>query len=430
MKRLVILLMSVFFKLVSISNGQLSIDYCQSRALENYPLIRQYKLIEQTSELNVSNAGKSYLPQLSLSARASYQSDITAIPPELGSALSQMTGRDVRFDPVNKDQYQIIAELSQIIWDGGNVRAQKELIKSTGETDSKVLEVELYSIKERVNSLFFGILLLEANKKQVESVQDELNLQISNIESYIANGIANQSDLDLIRAEKLKSLQRFEEINSEIEAYREMLFLMTNDPKVLDSELSAPVYDKYNNDYQVINRPELGLFEAQRNLQTNREKLLHSYNMPKIGLFLRGAYGNPGLNMLEAGFTPYYIFGLRLDWNLSGFYSFDNNLELIEINKKNIELREETFVYNTKLKITKIRRNINKLEEQLKNDEEIISLRKKLKEYGEVKLQNGTSNYNELLRLIISQNNAELEMKQRQVELLMSIYNLKNIVNY
>ncbi|MFA7627511.1 MAG: TolC family protein, partial [Candidatus Kapaibacterium sp.] len=240
MKRLVILLMSVFFKLVSISNGQLSIDYCQSRALENYPLIRQYKLIEQTSELNVSNAGKSYLPQLSLSARASYQSDITAIPPELGSALSQMTGRDVRFDPVNKDQYQIIAELSQIIWDGGNVRAQKELIKSTGETDSKVLEVELYSIKERVNSLFFGILLLEANKKQVESVQDELNLQISNIESYIANGIANQSDLDLIRAEKLKSLQRFEEINSEIEAYREMLFLMTNDPKVLDSELSAP----------------------------------------------------------------------------------------------------------------------------------------------------------------------------------------------
>ncbi|MFA7626198.1 MAG: TolC family protein, partial [Candidatus Kapaibacterium sp.] len=178
------------------------------------------------------------------------------------------------------------------------------------------------------------------------------------------------------------------------------------------------------------NRPELGLFEAQRNLQTNREKLLHSYNMPKIGLFLRGAYGNPGLNMLEAGFTPYYIFGLRLDWNLSGFYSFDNNLELIEINKKNIELREETFVYNTKLKITKIRRNINKLEEQLKNDEEIISLRKKLKEYGEVKLQNGTSNYNELLRLIISQNNAELEMKQRQVELLMSIYNLKNIVNY
>ena len=108
---------------------ELTLEECQQQARAHYPLIKRYGLIEKTKEYNISNADKGYLPQVSLSAKASYQSDVTEIPVDL-------PGIDIR--GMRKDQYQAMLQLDQVVWDGGNIRARKEVTRATSEVDKQI----------------------------------------------------------------------------------------------------------------------------------------------------------------------------------------------------------------------------------------------------------------------------------------------------
>ncbi|MDP4228764.1 MAG: transporter, partial [Bacteroidota bacterium] len=108
-------LMILFTFLVSqnfSAEAQINIDTCQAKARINYPLIKQYGLIEQTESYSLSNAGKGYLPQVSLTAKATYQSDVTKIP---------ITIPGVKIEGLSKEQYQAVAEVDQTVWDGGMI---------------------------------------------------------------------------------------------------------------------------------------------------------------------------------------------------------------------------------------------------------------------------------------------------------------------
>ena len=177
---------------------ELTLEECQQQAREHYPLIKRYGLIEKTKEYNISNANKGYLPQLSLSAKASYQSEVTEIPFDL-------PGIDIR--GMRKDQYQAMLQLDQVVWDGGNIHAQKTVTRAASEADKQKLEVDMYAINERVNQLFFGILLLEEQLNQNQSMQEELQRNYDNVKAYMANGIANQADLDAVKVEQLNTIQ-------------------------------------------------------------------------------------------------------------------------------------------------------------------------------------------------------------------------------
>ena len=173
-------------------------------------------LIEKTKEYNISNAGKGYLPQVSLSAKASYQSDVTEIPVDL-------PGIDIR--GIRKDQYQAMLQLDQVVWDGGNIRARKEVTRATSEVDKQKLEVDMYAINERVNQLFFGILLLKEQLKQNQLMQEELQRNYDNVAAYVKNGIANQADLDAVKVEQLNNIQQRHTLEATYRAYGKMLSL-------------------------------------------------------------------------------------------------------------------------------------------------------------------------------------------------------------
>ena len=55
----------------------------------------------------------------------------------------------------SKDQYQATLQLDQVVWDGGNIRARKEVTRATSEVDKQKLEVDMYAINERVTPTFF-----------------------------------------------------------------------------------------------------------------------------------------------------------------------------------------------------------------------------------------------------------------------------------
>ena len=429
MKRYIFLLLLALGFLSTPAFGQLNIDQCQEKARKNYPQIKQYSLIEQTGAYNISNANKGFLPQLSFSAQATYQSDVTEIPASLGQILSQLTGQNVTIASMSKDQYKMVAELQQTIWDGGMISSQKEQIKATTELEKQKLEVDLYTIKERVNQIFFGILALNEQKVQIDLLQKELQTNYEKIKAYMQNGVANQADLDMIRVEQLKVKQKKAELNAIQKSYREMLTVMIADTTALTAALEKPVFDTDMSREFGIKRPELKLFDAQTSLFASQEKIIRAGNLPKLGVFGQGGYGNPGLNMFNPGFTPYYILGAKLTWNFSGLYSQGNHLQKIALNKQTVASQKETFLFNTNLKVVNAQNEIAKIKEQIKSDDEIIALRKNIKKAAEVKVENGTLTVTDLIREINAESAAIQDKALRQIQLSMAIYNLKNITN-
>lgn len=409
--------------------AQMTIEQYQELAVKNYPMIKQHFLIDETAKLNLSNASKSYLPGLGISARTTYQSDVTGIPESLETMLSQITGRNVSFPGIPKDQYQIVAELNQTLWDGGATKSQKKIINSGQTVEKEKLEVDLYTIKEKVNQLFFGILALNEQITQTEILQKELQRNYDNVSAYIKGGVANQSDLDLVRVEQLKTEQRQTELKSNIKLFKELLAFMTGQPSPENITLIKPEQENISIDAQFSERPEIDLFNAHLEYLESQKSSILSTSLPKFGLFAQGGYGNPGLNMFKPGFTTYYLLGARMSWNLSSLYTHSNNIKKTETAQKSIQIQKETFLYNNKLNLSRSTSEINKIREQLKKDEEIIELRKNIKVSAENKVANGTLTISDLLKEINAENLALQEKKLREIQLLQAIYNQKFITN-
>lgn len=419
MKRIILTAIGLAILSCPLSYGQVTVEQCQQMARENYPLVKQYGLIEKSKNYTIANANKGYLPQLSLSAKVTYQSAVTEVP-------VQIPGIDI--DGVRKDQYQAVLELNQTIWDGGVIRSQKQITKAEAEVSSKQTEVDLYQLNERVNQMFFGILLMDTQLEQNDLLQKELQRNYRQVAAYMENGVANQADLDAVRVEQLNAMQRESEMKAAKQAYVQMLSYMTGKQiagKLLKPEANLQS-DKAN---EIVNRPELFLFMAQDARLIAQRRQLQAKNLPKLGLFIQGAYGNPGLNMLKNEFTPYYMAGLRLSWNFGNLYTKKNESKLIEINRSQVNVRKETFLFNTNLEITQSSNEIDKLRELMRDDEEIIRLRTNIRQAAEAKVANGTLTVIEMLREVTAEDQAKQNKSLHEVQLLMAIYNLKNTTN-
>lgn len=429
MKKQILFGLLVFFCELSLNAQGLTVETCQEKAKANYPLVKQYGLIEQTAQYNISNANKGYLPQLSLSARATYQSEITEIPASLGTAISQLTGKPFSFPSLTKDQYQAVVEANQLIWDGGVISAQKKITNAGTEIEKKKLEVDLFALNERVNQLYFGILLLSEQLKQTNILQNELETNFNRIKAYKENGVANQSDLDALKVEQLNANQRETEIISTRKSYCLVLSAMTGLTIDENSELTKPDINLAVLNNSTNHRPELGLFEAQNKMYESQKTLLDAGNLPKIGAFIQGGYGKPGLNMFTNSFSPFYIGGVRLAWNFSGLYSQKNNINKLDINKKTVDIQKETFLFNSDLKTKQQQTEIKKLQQVISNDDEIIHLRENIKKAATAKLDNGTLTVTDLIREINAENQARQVKSLHEIQLIMAIYQLKNNTN-
>jgi len=399
-------------------NGQLlNIEICQEKARANYPLVKQYKLIEQTADYNLSNANKGYLPQLTLSAKGTLQSDAISIT-IAGNKMTQ-----------DKDQYQAVLEANQIIWDGGVIKAQKQINTAGSEIEKQKVEVDLFAINERVNQLYFGILLLKEQLKQNEILQNELLVNYNRVEAYKQNGVASQADVDAIKVEQINAIQRDIELKSTSKSYYIMLSAFTGLVIRDKTELTKPIINLSLLKDSTNHRPELGLFEAQSKFYESQKNLLNAGNLPKIGLFGQAGVGKPGLNMLSNALSDFYIGGIRLSWNISGFYTQKNNINKLEINKKNVDIQKETFLFNTDLKTKQQQTEIEKLHSVITNDDEIIRLRENIKKSATAKVENGTLSVSDLIREINAENQARQVKALHEIQLIISVYQFKNNIN-
>jgi len=400
-----------FLLYVAGAYAQITLEECQRKTQDNYPLVHQYGLVEKTKEYNLENAAKGYLPQFALSAKASYQSDVTEIPVKL-------PGVDLKGLP--KDQYQVMLELQQKIWDGGGIRMQKKQTIAEAEVEKEKLNVDMYALNDRVNDLYFGILLLDEQIKQNTLLQDELERNYRQITAYVENGIANQADLDAVKVEQLNTKQKRIDLVSSRAAYLKMLSLLVGEALSPETVLEKPVPQSTVS----------AVSDAQGAGLQVQEKALNVRHLPQFGLFVQGAYGNPGLDMLKNEFSPYYMAGVRLSWNFGSLYTLKNDRRVIEKKRQQLDNNRDIFLFNTRLEMTQQDQAIHSLEKQMRDDDEIIRLRTNIRKAAEAKVANGTLTVTEMLRELTNESLARQSKAMHEIQRLMGIYQLKYTTNY
>ena len=405
------------------AGAQLTLEECYRQARANYPLIRQYGLIEKTREYNLENAARGYLPQLAFSAQATYQSDVTRIPIDL-DALG-FTG--VEIPTLSQDQYKAELSLNQTIWDGGAIRSRRKTLRTQAEVEQRDLDVSLYALRDRVNQLYFGILLTDARLGQSRVLQDELQRHLDQVASYINNGIANQADYDALRVELLKARQDEVQLRHARRAYLAMLSRFIGQELREGVTLEKPRGDRPN--VSRNQRPELALFEAQiRNLRAQDTGITAGLT-PRLSLFATGGYGKPGLDMFENKFQLYGLAGVRLSWDIGSFWTQKNDRRKIQTGIQSVEAQRETFLFNTALEVEQHNATIDRYEEQLRYDDEIIALRRSVRRASEAKMANGTLSGTDLASDIHAEQAAIQEKIVHEISLLMAIYEHKYATN-
>jgi outer membrane protein TolC len=363
----------------------------------------------------VENASKGYLPQLTIYGQATYQSDVTKIPIKL-------PGADI---PVlSKDQYRMYVEATQVIYDGGMIRQQKALLETNGKIEEQRLEVELYKLKDRINQLFFGILLTGEQLKQNALLQDDIQRAIHKAQALAENGTALKSSVAMLQAELIKAKQRSIELQAAHQAYKDMLGLFISAPLDERTQLLKPQSMQPSEE---LKRPELFVYDTQEKGLDVQKSILLAKNRPRLSFFAQGGYGRPALNVLSNTFDPYYIGGLRFNFPLSGLYTLHKEKALIEINRKSIAVQKETFLFNIQFGLKQQQAEINKLQEILQSDEEMITLRNTIKNTVSAQLENGIVQASDYLRELNADDNARQNKILHEIQLLIAQYNQQNI---
>lgn len=387
-------------------------------ARENYPLIRQLDLVERTKDFTLNNADKGYLPQLSFSGKATYQSDVTTIPVLVPGLEKGM----------EKDQYQLVAEVNQSLWDGGVIRNRKEQAQAEAAVQRQQIEVGLYALNDRVNQLYFGVLLIEARLKQNALLQKQLALNHGQVQAYVQQGVALPADLDAVKVEQLNARQAEKEMQMSRRAYMEVLGLLIGKKDMEQVVLDCPVAREET--LAESRRPELTLYELQRRQLAVKRKGLTAGSMPKFGVFLQGGYGDPGLNMLKGGFEPYYIAGIRFTWNLGSLYTRKNDKRILSMAGEEVNVQQDLFLLNSRMEYAGQRREVEKLRLLMDDDEELIRLRTRIREAAEAKVANGTLTVAEMLREVTAEDQARQTKALHEVQLLQAVYRMKYIMNH
>lgn len=395
---------------------EVTLEECLDMARANYPQIRQFGLIDATEKYDLSIASSSWIPQFSVSGKATWQSDVVEMPFEIPGFELDMP----------HDQYSLNANVTQHIWDGGTSSSQREAVKTGADVQRKQTEVSLYSVRSRVQNVYLGILLLDEQIEQNRLLMESLKRNADEVQAMIDNGMAYRSDMDLVNVNILDCSQQTDALCADRSAYVKMLGLLTG-RDMTDVRLTVPSGGSLV-DTRTVLRPEIELYAARLRQNEAQMKQLNARISPQFDLSLQGGIGRPGLNMLENEFAPMFVAGIKMQWNIASLYTRKNDKRKIESQKHDIELERETFLFNTELDATQQQTEVDKARKMLEKDDRIIELRSSIRLAGEEQYRNGTIKMTDLMDMIDDEHNARLARSVHHIQLLMAIYDLKNTV--
>ena len=405
-----------------------TLQECQQAAERNYPLIRQYGLIEQTTALTVENIGKAWLPQVTATAQATYQSDVPAWPDQMQTVYQQL---GLNMKGLRKDQYRVGIDVSQTVYDGGAIRSQKDIAREQGKVQAAQNDVTLYSVRKRVNEMYFALLMLDKQIELNKDLQELLGGNERKLQSMVKGGTAAESDWMNVKVERLNAAQKGESLESQKRMLQNVLsaFCGIEVRNVTKPAASSVATTRSN----ASERPEMQLFNAQLSLADAQEKALDAALKPRLGVFAQGYYGYPGYNMFEDMMSHKWslngMVGARLTWNIGALYTRKNDKAKIQMQRDITETNRETFIFNNNLEQIQQSEEIKRYRKLMEQDEEIITLRQSVRKAAESKLSHGIIDVNDLVREINQENAARLQLSMHETKMLKQIYDYKYTTN-
>ena len=375
MKRLLVLFL-ILFTLPSIAQQSITLEECYALVVQNYPLAKQSQLLEAQNKLDAEVISSARLPQFNLDAQATYQSDVIEIP------IPNST-----IEPLNKDQYRATLSVNQLIYNGGRTNATLNVKSAQLKTKQKQVEVTLYQLKQQINQLYFSILLSQEADVLLKAKQVQLNAKLKEVKSGIKYGVILPSSDKILEAELLKISQQFYESESNKIVLIETLSSLIGQSLNASTLFQNPLVEIRLQ--EALNRPELDLFQFKKEEIESSEVLISKQNSPKLLGFATGGYGNPGLNMLDNSFQPFYTVGVKLNWNVFDWNSSKNQRKSLAINKDLVDNEVEIFKLNTNIELNKQQKDIEKMEAIIASDIEVINLREDILQTADSQLKNG-----------------------------------------
>lgn len=420
MKRIILFLTAWLLAACSVaaqSARTLTLEQCYDLLAKTSPLAQQKALTITAGNLAEKNLNLKWLPQADLNGQATYQSDVTSVPIKLPN---------LAIDEPSKDQYKGTLDLVQPVFDGGVTGTQKKIQRATTNIESQKVEVDLYQLRSRVNTYFFTALLMDENIRIMELTKADLENNIRKVSAQAANGIATNSNVDVLKAELLKVSQRIIEYQANRKSAIEMLEVLTGSP--IDAHASFVKPAMLADKDETISRPELKLFDYQKQQFRLQSRLIQAKANPKVSLFGTGGYGRPALNMLKNEFQWYYLGGVKLSIPITGQFTRQREMKVMRMQEQIVEKQREAFLSNNRQLQVQQKNELEKYGQLIGSDAEIVGLRTKIKENASVRLANGIITSSDYITELNAENQAMLAQKLHEVQWLQAQYNYKLII--
>ncbi len=407
-------LIILFLTLFTHKQDTITLSECYDRVYEKYPNAYQKTLYESSSSLKLKNLDVNYLPQISFKGQATYQSDV----PQINIPIST-----IKMPEQSKDRYQVLIDVKQLLYDGGATSSLKNVEEKQLIADKQKVEVELYSLRQKINDLYFSVLLLQEKKNINQIYYNDVQSRIKEITSKVENGVIPKNNLYILQAQLLQIEQEIENIETDKIASLKMLSELIE--KDINRNVTLILPNPRIDNFEITpgDRPEYKLFEYQKIQFDALKSSVNARIMPKLNIFGQAGYGRPGLNILDNSFQTFYTVGLNVSWNPVNWNSNNNEIQIYETNKKLIDKQKETFDKNLKVSLEKYKSDILKYESLLKKDEELISIREKIVESTASQLSNGTITSTVYITELNNKNQVLLTYKTHQIQLIQSKIN-------
>ena len=416
-----LLFLLLFLPIAAFAQERISLEDCYRLARDHYPTVQKLDLIAKGEDYTLANANKAYLPQISIIGQATYQSETIDFSESIGRLPLPIT-----LPEVSKDQYKVVGEVSQLLYNGGATQAQKQLIKAQSAVQAQAVETQLYALKQRVSNLYFGVLLIDAQLSQNQLNVETLQSQLEKATVALKYGTTLASQVAELKAEIVRLSMQRTEYEATKTLYLQMLSTFIGQPLSTNTLLERPQSRRIGKGNQ---RPELKGFDLQQAVLEAQERQLSSEYLPKIGLFAQGAYGRPTLNILKNEFDFYYIAGVRLQWHLSPLYSLSNRKQLLRFQGESLSADRQAFMMSTELDLTQQQTQISKLQRLMEQDKESVALRHQVAQAAQVQLDNGVITTHEYLQKVNAEHLAQQTLLLHEIQLLQAQENEHLVTN-
>jgi outer membrane protein len=392
----------------------LSLEVCIRAVEQRSPLNNQKTLSGEALAFKLKNLGSNWLPDIGINAQANYNSETVNFSDILKNLPEPVVSLPL-------DQYKVSADINQQLYDGGMIRAQKSIEKATYGADIQQVETEMLVVKQQVNQIYFALLITRKSTEVLRVSLDELRERKKVVRAGVENGTLLPENLLSMDAEELKFQQRLMELNLAQQQELKALSILMDTTISENAAVALPAEVEILN--QQVERPEYLLFDKQKERLLASQDLVTAGDMPRFFAYSQGAYGRPGYNAISLKFHPYYSIGVGMKWNFLNYGESNRQKKILEIQKNMVDIKRKTFDDQLDIQLSAERVNQAKYAELLKQDEDILKLRKAITATSFAKLTNGiitstdyfSESNNELL--------ARLQYENHKILKLLAAYN-------